>query len=261
MQEQNAKLRAIIIKGSNTDNEPLDTIVIRLFCDLRDLVRKIVHKHYRMDGTIHLEDKSCNTYFESQIKFFQRFQPDQPDSIRKYRTRAKIFDFVFAAFEVALTFCEKGNMDIIEWRRRTAECAKWLDCEFRQSQRPKDTSGLIHKYMEPLLAPVHPTASGTLASSNMYTNSMDEVCTNAYKLALLLRTSKAMSGCDVLREGAVIDEAMLTEISVQAYEGAQAANLLGSEIAITVFGSLVKSLKGSLDEWYILEKAHVVCRV
>ena len=94
LKEQNAKLKAIITKGSTNDNEPLDSDN-QIFLRAKRSHSKIVHKHNRMNGTIHLETKSRNPYLESQKKFFHGFQPDMPDSLRKYRTRAKVFVFVF----------------------------------------------------------------------------------------------------------------------------------------------------------------------
>ena len=63
------------MSGSDHDNEPLDAVVNTWLCELRDLIQKLDHKHYRMSGTIHLENKSSHAYFESQKSSFRGFRP------------------------------------------------------------------------------------------------------------------------------------------------------------------------------------------
>ena len=91
-QESSSKLRDIIVKNSSDDSEPVDSAVTRSFGELRDLIQRIVHKHY---STVPKVYKSGNPYYERQKKKFDRwYEKDVPDSMRKYRSRAIIFELL-----------------------------------------------------------------------------------------------------------------------------------------------------------------------
>lgn len=91
--EQNTKLRNIIIKSGNSDSEPLDQVVIKLFCELRDQIVKIVHKQY---GKLFADKlvKMNNPLWDGQKVFYSQLK-ELPESARRYRARAKIFELLF----------------------------------------------------------------------------------------------------------------------------------------------------------------------
>ena len=123
--ELNVQLKNIIIRSGNSDSEPLDSVVIDAFCDIRALIQKIVHKHYQYPPA--RLDKTRNPFFERQKVFFKSF-PELPEPIQRFRARAKIFELLdeeifsrpcfelggemernFQDFEAALSTSHKGE--------------------------------------------------------------------------------------------------------------------------------------------------------
>ena len=129
-QELNVQLKNIIIRSGNSDSEPLDSVVIEAFCDIRALIQKIVHKHYKFPPA--RLDKTRNSLFERQKVFFRPF-PELPESIQQFRARAKIFELLddeifdrpcfelngemeesFQDFEAALRTCHNGEPQVLQ---------------------------------------------------------------------------------------------------------------------------------------------------
>ena len=96
LQEQTTKLREIIIKAANNDNEPLDTVIINTFSGLRGLIQKIVHKYYPKDYLMDPMkiEKGGNKLFEKQKAFFRGEFFHMSEDIRRFRVRAKIFQLL-----------------------------------------------------------------------------------------------------------------------------------------------------------------------
>lgn len=104
--------------------------------------------------------------------------------------------------------------------------------------------------MEPLL-PSPP-------NYKLHDPSIQQLCDDAYHLALILRKSKANYKFEVPKERLTITDTVESEISVQDFDGPQ-AKLTGSRIHLTIFGALVK-FSEPLGERHVLEKAFVICR-
>ena len=92
LQEQNMKLRDIIIKSGNSNDEPLDSVIVKSFGELRELIQKIVHKYYVMRPA-RLE-RNKNSFYEDQKAFYADFRPEVSEANRKFLTRAKIFRLI-----------------------------------------------------------------------------------------------------------------------------------------------------------------------
>ena len=91
-QESSSKLRDIIVKNSSDDSEPVDSAVTQSFGELRDLIQRIVHKHYT---NVPRFRKAGNSMYDRQKKKFDRwYERDVPDSLKKYRSRAILFELL-----------------------------------------------------------------------------------------------------------------------------------------------------------------------
>ncbi|MCJ1431996.1 hypothetical protein MMC27_001352 [Xylographa pallens] len=280
LQEQTTKLREIIIKGGSNDNEPLDTVIINTFFGMRGLIQKIVHKFYPrayLMDPMKIE-KGGNKLFEKQKAFFRGEFCHMSEDIRRFRVRAKMFqllqDEIFdepcfglsseiedglAEFEAGLKSCNRGSpAEIAEWRKRTVECAGWLN---GRSSRPEHAAKHIYDFMRPLtplsreLPKSHPSPEST------YDSSLTLLCNDALKLQLLLRRCKADYKFESFKDGTVINATVGSEVTEQAFDGPFDATAQQSvAIAFTISSALVKYDSAS-GERYVLEKSHVVCRV
>lgn len=140
-------------------------------------------------------------------------------------------------------------MQIAEWRSQTVECAALLN---GSSTTPAHIAGYIWEFMEPWLS--------ESADREIHQQALVQLCTAAYELALLLRKSKATYKVVKFEEGQLIHEATERSMIAQAFEGPTLPEVQGSKIAFTLFGAMLKSADTELDEEYILEKAHVICK-
>ncbi|KAA6410273.1 MAG: hypothetical protein FRX48_05694 [Lasallia pustulata] len=274
-QESSSKLRDIIVKNSSDDSEPVDSAVTLSFGELRDLIQRIVHKHYTNMPRFR---KAGNSMYDKQRKKFDGwYERDVPDSMKKYRSRAILFELLneeilcknwfgldgtvehnLARFEediAAIAESGDGNTaDVAEWRKRTIECASWLKIE---CARPKAAAINIAQFMEPLL----PTSSKSAAQITPPLELlMLQLCEKAHQLSLLLRRSKSRYTYENLKRGTVIDEYNISDISPQAFDGPELEEPLGATVAFTIFGALVKYPDLTPDERYVLERSHVVLR-
>lgn len=109
LQEQNTKLRDIIIKNGNHDSESMDAVIIKSLCELRDLIQRIVQRHFVMRPG-RLDHRG--PHFKDQKAFFKGdyFQPLVPESIQKYRVRAMMFQILF--YEILIRPCFGLNEEI-----------------------------------------------------------------------------------------------------------------------------------------------------
>ena len=115
--------------------------------------------------------------------------------------------------------------------------------------------------MDPLLATTPKVLpQGEPKPAEVHDNTVVQLCEDAFKLAILLRKSKANFKCEVQRMGTPIDGTLEAEIAPQAFDG-QPGPVLGSKLAFTIFGALVKYSGYALDERHVLERAHVICRL
>lgn len=71
----------------------MDAVINKSFCELRDLIQRLVHKHYVMRPR-RLDHK--DPHFKEQKGFFKGvcFQPHVPEPIRRYRVRAMMFEIL-----------------------------------------------------------------------------------------------------------------------------------------------------------------------
>jgi hypothetical protein len=92
---QSNKLRQMLKSRDNDDSEPLDAKVVQEFRELRDLTQKIVHKYctvktYRVTWGTKLKEVA-----EKRRAYFEDWDTRLPESVRRLRVRATIFDFIF----------------------------------------------------------------------------------------------------------------------------------------------------------------------
>ncbi|MCJ1395586.1 hypothetical protein MMC18_008472 [Xylographa bjoerkii] len=273
VQEQNVKLREIIIKGGGSDNEPLDSDIITKFSELRGQIQKIVHKYYHQSCLMRPLPivKAQDRLFDRQKAFYRGTEYNSlTEDIRRLRVRGKMFQLLyenlfddpcfglnekyedrFADFELLLRKCEnRSQAEIVEWRRRTVECASWLA---QQSQRPERAAIYIEDFMQPLVSPQPKTAT-----ESPYQRDLLTLCTDASKLALRWRGCKADYRVEFYKDGTPVDSASEGGISEQAFNG-PFLDRRQRFIDFTISGSLVKEDSAS-GERYILERSHVVCR-
>lgn len=290
LQKQNTKYRDIFIKHGQNDDEPMDAVVIKSFCDLREQIQRIVQKQYSNPPNPIQIDKG--PLFEEQKAFFKMSWMHQsvPNAKKILIMRAQIFKMLqvgifqrpnfglggdleknLANFEEELFSCAKGlpqkkcaygsagsnndignASDIHEWRRRTVECANWLG---GRNKMPRLFAEYIATFMEPLCPePFKDT-------SPIHFESIRRLCEDAYKLALVLRKSTSDFKCESMPCETVIDDSIESQISPQAFDPppkSQAPRIQGSRIVFTIFGALVK-YEPATGERYVLEKSHVVC--
>ena len=109
LQELNTKLRDIIIKNGNHDSESMDAAIIKSLCELRDLIQRMVQRHYVMRPG-RLDHRG--PHFKDQKAFFKGdcFQPQVPEPIRKYHVRAMMFQILF--YEIFIRPCFGLNEEI-----------------------------------------------------------------------------------------------------------------------------------------------------
>ncbi|MCJ1345772.1 hypothetical protein MMC31_003981 [Peltigera leucophlebia] len=231
LQEQNTKLRDIIIKTGNHDSESMDTVIIKSLCELRDLIQRIVQKHYVMIPG-RLEHKS--PHFKDQKTFFkgERFQPHVPESIRRYHVRAMMFEIL--SCEILTRPCFGLNEEI-------------------ENGLGEFETALYASYQGDSKGATHPT--------EQHDKSVLQMCEDAYKLTLLVRGCKASYRFEKFEAGKIVDKQLESEIVCQAFEGHEGENVRGSRIAFTLFGALVKTFDLDLEKRCVLEKAHVICQV
>ncbi len=111
--EQNSKYRSIILEGSSDDTEVPDEKIYRLFVELRDLIQRIVHRHYSGFGHRKLNTNN-NPGFKGQQQFRDALEAYPTEPLRKFYLRAKMFDFINIRLISVPTFgigrFEKGLM-------------------------------------------------------------------------------------------------------------------------------------------------------
>ena len=91
LETQNTKFRDIFIKHGQNDNEPVDTVLIKSFCDLREQIQRIVQKQYGTPpNPLYIEK---GPFLEKQKAFFGRpwMYQDVPIASKKFVMRAKLF--------------------------------------------------------------------------------------------------------------------------------------------------------------------------
>ena len=136
--------------------------------------------------------------------------------------------------------------DIFDWRRRTVECAGFLE---GQSRKAADAADEILRSLEPIL---RGRAEGV-------TDTVSELCKDTLQLMLMLRKSSSAYRVGIFEPGRTIDHLVEAETIAMAFEGPPADQVEGCDIAYTLFGALIKESNPALEEQHILEKAHVIC--
>lgn len=147
------------------------------------------------------------------------------------------------------------------WTRKTIEVAALLK---KRGNRPKRVAQYIQDFMTPLLAsgPQDPTKKAPGQNNKQHDDRISQLCADAYELSLLMRQCRARYECVEAEANTKIDEEFESEIVAQDFEGPHASQVRGSRIAFTVFGALLKTPEpASSHRRFVLEKAHVICRV
>ena len=93
LQERNTLLKGIMIKG-NQDDDPLDDLVVRLFCELRDRIQTLVSRECTV-ARPKLDRKLDGEFFDMRKAFFHDVKGDMTDPERRFRIRAKIFNILY----------------------------------------------------------------------------------------------------------------------------------------------------------------------
>ncbi|KAL8995570.1 MAG: hypothetical protein Q9169_004712 [Polycauliona sp. 2 TL-2023] len=272
--EQNSKYRNIILKGSNDDMEVHDEKIQRQFVELRDLIQRIVHRHYSVQGHRKLTMHN-NPWFEKQKQLREAIKAQSTEPLQRVCMRAKIFEIIDEDLLNARTFgvaeLEKGLMKferalylsktkshaaLAEWRSRSIECGAWLQ---ERSYWPGDTCQEILDIMDPF---VLAATAGSAANREQLTRSMRELCDKAYDLSVLLRRSKNTTFQTwIVKDGTVITPENVANLNCQAFVGPSQPDVIGSKVAMTIFGGLIKFSENSSDERVVLERSHVICRI
>ncbi|KAL8927111.1 MAG: hypothetical protein Q9172_001533 [Xanthocarpia lactea] len=269
--EQNFNYRSIILEGSSDDTEVPDENIYRLFVELRDLIQRIVHKHY--SGLGHRKSNmNNNPGFERQQQFRDALEAIPTESLRKFYLRAKLFDFInirlistptfgIGAFEKGLMTFERALYssaeELAEWRSRTIDCGAWLE---ERSHLPRETCREILDFMDPFAAGA---TVGSAAGRDQLGKLMGELCDKAYDLSVLMRRSKKETFQVLLdNDETIITPTIEARVTCQTFDGPSQPEILGSKIAMTIFGGLMKIPENSTeDRVIILERSHVVCRI
>ncbi|KAL8946547.1 MAG: hypothetical protein Q9222_007074 [Ikaeria aurantiellina] len=269
--DNNTKYREIILKGSSDNKEIPDAEIHSRFVGLRDIVQRIIHKHYSAQGQIKLS-KTNNPYFEDQ-KLFREELASLSEPLQRFAMRAKVFDilddrlisartFGIGDYEKSLMRFERAlnssksvsQIDLADWRSRTIECGAWLE---EKSQWPGDTCHEILERMDPHLSVV--TSSSAVLKEQLI-KSMRDLCDRAYDLSIMMRKSKkAGFATSTMKKDTIVTTAWETKFSCQAYDGPLHSDILGSRVSIIVFDGLVKLGDNPSEEPVTLEKPHVVC--
>lgn len=157
-----------------------------------------------------------------------------------------------------LALAQSAKIDL--WKKTTIECAGLLR---RENLRPARTAEFSRGYMSPLLASQpEKVPQGASHPTEQYDKSVLQLCEDAYKLSLLMRSCNASYRVEKLEKGRIVDEHLESEIVCQAFEDGEDGedgNVRGSKIAFTIFGALVKTPDLDLEKQHVLEKAHVIC--
>ncbi|KAI4282669.1 MAG: hypothetical protein L6R38_002759 [Xanthoria sp. 2 TBL-2021] len=292
LSEHNSKYREIILRGSSDDREIPDDKIHGQFVELRVLIQRIVHRHYAVQGHKKLTGHN-NPWFEGQKKFRDVLKSLASEPLQRFGMRAKIFEFVdrdlistrsfgvsksehsLKDFEEALD-CSKAGMlqpnhlrkreliglrpavshsDLAEWRSRTIECGALLG---EKSKWPGETCQDVLDFMDPY---VSAATVGSAVSLDLLNKSMRELCDKAYSLSVLLRRSKkATFQTWAVKNDTIVTAPIEAKVSCQEFDGPAKAEILGSRVAMTIFGGLVKIPEDTSDGQIVLEKSHVVCR-
>ena len=108
-QESSSKLRDIIVKNGSDDSEPVDSVVTRSFGELRDLIQKIVHKHFSVMPRFHRANNPI--YDKQKNKFDMWYEKDIPEPMKKYRSRAIMFQLLNEEILARRLFGLDGTME------------------------------------------------------------------------------------------------------------------------------------------------------
>lgn len=148
-----------------------------------------------------------------------------------------------------------SHADLAEWRSRTIESGASLG---EKSKWPGETCQDILDFMDPHISA---TTVGSDVRFDLLEKSMRELCDKAYSLSVLLRRSKkATFKISVMKDDTLVTAPVEAKVSCQAFDGPSKPGILGSRVAMTIFGGLLKIPVDSSDEQVDLEKSHVVCR-
>ena len=293
--EQNSKYREIILRGSSDEGEIPDDKIHGLFVELRVLIQRIVHHHYApVQGHEKLTSHN-NLLFDSQKRFRKHLKGLKSEQMQKFCMRGKIFEMINDELVSARSFgVSKSEHDLknfedslegskasrfprkqhlsrrsltlgllssvspsalAEWRSRTIECGALLG---EKSKWPGETSKDVLDFMDPY---VSATTVASAMSLDLLKKSMGELCDKAYSLSLLLRRSKkATFQIWTAKVDSIVMGPIEANVSCQKFDGPATAEILGSRVAMTIFGGLVKIPDETVSGHIVLERSEVVCR-
>ena len=93
LSDRNAQLRSIILKGSSGNTEVPDDKIRNQFVELREIIQRMVHRHYSAVGHIKLKSQN-NTRFEEQKRFRNTLKDLALEPLQRFCMRAKLFELI-----------------------------------------------------------------------------------------------------------------------------------------------------------------------
>ncbi|KAL9629411.1 MAG: hypothetical protein Q9204_005288 [Flavoplaca sp. TL-2023a] len=248
--EQNSKYRSIITESGSDDIEVPDTKIHGQFVELRELIQRIVHRHYAGQCNRRLENLH-NRWFDGQKRFRDDLKSLGSEALQQFLIRGKIFEFVNDYLLSARSF----GIGRLEEELKDFEKALDKSRKGERSKWPGDTCKAIVDFMDPFLL------TATIGSGASNEQLVRELCDKAYSLSVLMRRNKnATFQIPIMKHDTGVTKLVEDKVSCQYFDGPRKPDILGSRIAITIFGGLVKIPESSSDDRLTLEKSHVVCR-
>ena len=103
LSDRNIQLRSVILKGSSGNTEVPDDKIRNQFVELRDIIQRMVHRHYSALGHIKLKSQN-NPRFEEQKRFRNTLKELALEPLQRFCMRAKLFELIDSNLLSARTF-------------------------------------------------------------------------------------------------------------------------------------------------------------
>ncbi|KAF7864104.1 hypothetical protein EAF04_007069 [Stromatinia cepivora] len=243
---------------SNTPTEIDDTVIASEFEELRHQIEQIIHTYYSMSKAPSTREHV--TLRNAQMHLCRIFEAD-PD---EYGLQARVRAFVFRYLDKSLLFkrffgledkslgMEKGlrnfesmlsknhpdrHAEIADWRTVTMKCAQYL-----QPANPSHPPRICMDVAEEFMWLLDPLRKDPNKKTDQLRGQWQELCMNAFKLTMKLRTYKDVYRCEIPAWGEVLHE---DEVEPQAEvytENCKKKTELNDwwVIAYSIAGTLVK---------------------
>ena len=146
LQENNSQLRSIILKGSNSNTDVPDDRIRNSFVELRDLIQRIVHRHYSAQGQMRLKSQG-NAHFEAQKRFRNYVKDLTAEPIQKFAIRARLFKFIDDYLLRARSFgVDRYEKDLDDFERELDRSKNGRPLRHHQAHRPL-ADDILYQYL------------------------------------------------------------------------------------------------------------------